>query len=137
MLAQWTGNNLGIEVEFCLQGNEICFDASTESAIYRMIQEAMSNILRHAPAKWVSLSISFEPGSARLHVLDDGIGFVQLKNKAGYSTTGHYGLVDLNERPELIGASLDIRTSPVKGIDLIVSFPIHLQYTKKIGEQPW
>jgi len=131
MLAQETGQKMGIEVEFHQQGNEIRLDASIELAFYRMAQEAMSNIIRHAQAKRVSLSISFESGSARLRVSDDGTGFVLLKNTAEYAAAGHYGLLGLYERAELIGANLDIRTSPGKGTDLMVSIPVHPQYSKE------
>jgi signal transduction histidine kinase len=125
MLAQETGQKMGIEVEFHQQGNEIRLDASIELAFYRMAQEAMSNIIRHAQAKRVSLSISFESGIVRLRVTDDGTGFMLLKNTAEYAAAGHYGLLGLYERAELIGANLDIRTSPGKGTELTVSIPVH------------
>jgi signal transduction histidine kinase len=131
MLAQETGQVMGIEVEFHQQGNEIRLDASIELALYRMAQEAMSNISRHAQAKWVAVYITFEPDSVRLRISDDGKGFTLLENAADYAGAGHYGLLGLYERAELIGANLDIRTSPEKGTDLIVSIPIHPQSSKE------
>jgi signal transduction histidine kinase len=124
MLAQETGQSMGITVEFQQQGNEIRFDASIELALYRIAQEALSNIARHARAKQASLSISFYPDKVSLQVSDDGIGFELPKSSAEYAAYGHYGLLGLQERAELIGASLNIRTSSGKGTHLTVTIPV-------------
>jgi len=121
MLARETGQGMDLKVEFHRQGTERRLDASAELALYRMAQEALSNIARHAQAKHASLSISFGSGSVSLQVADDGLGFELPTNPSEYAANGHYGLLGLHERAELIGATLDIRTSPDKGTILRVT----------------
>jgi signal transduction histidine kinase len=123
MLARETGQGMGITVGFHRQGFERRLEASVELALYRMAQEALSNIARHAQAKQASLSISFSSEGVSLQVSDDGVGFDLPKNPAEYTANGHYGLLGLHERAELIGATLDIRSSPGKGTSLTVTLP--------------
>jgi signal transduction histidine kinase len=121
MLARETGQGTGFLVEFQRQGTERRLDSSVELALYRMAQEALSNIARHAEANKVSMIIIFTPGSVRLQVEDNGVGFTLPENLAELSAKGHYGLLGLHERAELIGASLEIITSPGHGTNLSVT----------------
>jgi signal transduction histidine kinase len=98
---------------------------STELALYRMGQEAYSNITRHAHADRASLSLEFSSKTVTLKVEDDGVGFNMPDNPAEYAAKGHFGLLGLKERAELIGASLSIITSPGKGTSLTVTLPVN------------
>jgi signal transduction histidine kinase len=123
MLARETGQGMGIKVEFHRQGTERRLDATVELALYRMAQEALSNTARHAQAEQASMTISFLLSSITLQVVDNGVGFNLPKNPAEYAANGHYGLLGLHERAELIGATLEIRSSPGKGTSLTVTLP--------------
>jgi signal transduction histidine kinase len=123
MLARESEQGMGITVEFHHQGIEKRLDASIELALYRMAQEAMSNISRHAHARQASLTISYSASAMTLQVVDDGVGFNLPTNSSEYATNGHYGLLGLRERAELIGARLDIQSSPGKGTNLTVTLP--------------
>ena len=123
MLARETGQSMGITVEFHRLGAEKRLDPSVEMALYRMAQEACSNITRHSHAHLASVQIAYSPGSVILKVDDDGAGFSLLQNPAAYAANGHYGLLGLHERAELIGATLEIHTSPGKGTHLVVVLP--------------
>ncbi|OGO11189.1 MAG: hypothetical protein A2032_05050 [Chloroflexi bacterium RBG_19FT_COMBO_49_13] len=120
MLAQETGQPLGIPVEFRQQGIERRLDPATELALYRMAQEALSNIIRHAQASHAVLSITFTSESVTIQVNDDGEGFEVPKNPADFAPSGHYGLLGMHERAELIGAILEIRSSPGQGTSLLI-----------------
>ena len=124
MLARETGQTTGISVEFHHLGAEKRLDPSMELALYRMAQEACSNIARHADAQHATVVINYAPDSVTLQVEDDGVGFVLPHSPAEYAVKGHYGLLGLHERAELIGATLDIRTSPGKGTHLVVMLPV-------------
>jgi signal transduction histidine kinase len=124
MLARETRQGMGITVEFQRQGIEKRLDPTIELALYRMAQEALSNIARHAQAKHAKLSILFNPMSTSMQVVDDGVGFSVPENLSEYAPSGHYGLLGLHERVALIGASLQIQSSPGKGTNLTVSLPI-------------
>jgi signal transduction histidine kinase len=59
-----------------------------------------------------------------MQIVDDGVGFDVPKNPSEYAPSGHYGLLGLHERAELIGATLQIRSSAGKGTSLTVSLPV-------------
>lgn len=132
VLAREAGQGMGFTVEFKHVGNEIRLDASKELALYRIAQEALSNICRHSQAKRASLWISYLPNSIRLQVEDDGVGFNLPSNLAEYTAKGHYGLLGMHERAELVGAMLQIRSTPGKGTNLSVTIPVEID---SIGEQ--
>jgi signal transduction histidine kinase len=117
---------MGMSIEFHHKGVEIRLPTSTELALYRMAQEACSNITRHAQAKHASLSINFSPNIVTLMVEDDGVGFNLPDNPAEYAAKGHFGLLGLRERAELIGATLSIKSSAGKGTSLMVTLPVQL-----------
>jgi signal transduction histidine kinase len=124
MLARETGQGMDNAVEFHCQGVEKRLEPSIELAFYRMAQEALSNISRHAQARHATLSISFTSTATIMQIVDDGVGFEVPKNPAEYAPSGHYGLLGLHERAELIGATLQIRSSAGKGTSLTVTFPV-------------
>jgi signal transduction histidine kinase len=124
MLARETGQAIGIAVEFQRQGVEKRLDPTIELALYRMAQEALSNIARHARARHATLSISFIPTSTVIQIVDDGVGFQVPENPSEYAPSGHFGLLGLHERAELIGATLQISSSAGKGTSLTVTLPV-------------
>jgi signal transduction histidine kinase len=124
MLARETGQSSTLQIEFHHQGIERRLSASNELALYRMAQEALNNITRHAQAKAGSLTISFMPQAVILMVKDDGVGFNVPANPAAYAGRGHYGLVGLHERAELMGADLEITSAPGKGTLVKVTLPL-------------
>jgi signal transduction histidine kinase len=129
MLARETGQAMDIPVEFQRQGIEIRLEPSVELALYRIVQEAFSNIARHAQAKRASLHIHFTAQAVVIDVADDGIGFDVPKSPAEFAPSGHFGLLGLHERAELIGAALEIRSVPGQGAHLNIHLPL-LSLTK-------
>ena len=121
MLARETGQAMKLTVEFQHQGVEKRLDPAIELAFYRIAQEALSNVTRHALASRASLSITFTSQAIAMRVTDDGIGFEVPKSPAEFAPSGHYGLLGLHERAELIGAKLVIQSSPGKGTVVMVS----------------
>ena len=126
MLARETGQAIGISVEFQRQGTEKRLDPAIELALYRMAQEALNNVSRHAQAKKSSMTISFAENEVTLQVQDNGLGFNLPQNPAEYAINGHYGLLGLHERAELIGASLNIHSAPGKGTEVTIKLPMKL-----------
>jgi signal transduction histidine kinase len=123
MLASETGQTLNIPVEFQRQGVEKRLDPTTELALYRMAQEAFSNIARHAQASQAALKITFSSSGVAIQVTDNGKGFNVPKSPAEFAPGGHYGLLGLHERAELIGARLEIDSAPGAGTRVDVSLP--------------
>jgi PAS domain S-box-containing protein len=92
-----------------------------ETACFRIVQEALTNVVRHARAKNVALRLQKRNGKILLTVKDDGIGFdAHSQNLAPFTT--HVGLRGMRERALALGGRLDVRSSP-RGTRISASFP--------------
>jgi len=120
MLARETSQNSGIQIEFRKDGEEQRLAREVELALYRMAQEALSNVVRHSQATRADLSITFGKKGIELEVSDNGIGFDMPKSPTDFAANGHFGLLGIRERAELIGASLEIESALGKGSRLRV-----------------
>ena len=92
-----------------------------ELTLYRMAQEALSNALRHAQAQRIDIQLTFAPEIVTLVVADDGQGFALPDSPAAMAPRGHFGLLGLYERAELIGAQLHIASKPGGGTRVVVA----------------
>lgn len=115
MLARETQQNSNVTISFRRAGEPRRLPPQTELAFYRMAQEALNNVVHHAQAAQASLEISFLPETITLHIQDNGRGFVPPESLAELAPQGHYGLLGMHERAELIGATLDVRSAPGQG----------------------
>jgi signal transduction histidine kinase len=123
ILAQESGRTMGLPVEFQVSGEERRLEAESELSFYRMAQEALSNVARHAGAQRVSLQLGFTPEATTLTIRDDGCGFQVPESPATFARSGHFGLLGLHERAELIGAGLSIQSAPGSGTRVVVRLP--------------
>ena len=107
----------GLEFRVTSRGAEPSGQGEIASAAVRLVQEAMSNIVRHAQATRVDVRLRFLPeGRIGLLVVDDGVGFDKaavLTGQPGEHNVGLYGMI---ERTELVGGRLHIRTCPGRGV---------------------
>ena len=110
----------GVAIHFIQEGVERRLKPDIEMAMYRMAQEALSNVVRHSKAKNAWISLYFRPDSVILEIRDDGLGFDLPVDPIHYARMGHYGLLGLYERSELIGARLTIRSTPDEGTHIII-----------------
>lgn len=92
-----------------------------EIGLFRIAQEAISNVERHARAKNVTAVLTFDDRHVTLDVIDDGIGFDQPTDRALLATSGHLGLIGMQERAELLGGSLRVETDIGSGTRVRVS----------------
>jgi len=124
MLARETQQSAAVAVDFQRVGLERRLPPEAELAFYRIAQEGLSNVVHHARAEHVSLSIHFSPRFVTLSIADDGTGFAVPESPAEFAPGGHFGLLGIYERAELIGARLEIRSAPGQGVRLVVSLPV-------------
>jgi two-component system, NarL family, sensor kinase len=101
-------------------------------AAYRVAQEGLTNVERHAGAQHVWLELTVTPSSLRLLIEDDGRGFdPDAIPKDQYDQSqfglGHYGLIGINERVRLLAGRLDLMSSPDAGTRLEVTLPLEDQ----------
>ncbi|HWQ83987.1 MAG TPA: ATP-binding protein [Anaerolineales bacterium] len=115
MLAQEASQTAGIPVTFQLSGAERRLDESVELALYRIAQEALNNVVWHAQAKSAAVELEFEAEAVRLSITDDGTGFQAPRSPAELAAQGHFGLLGISERADLIGAQLDLQSTPGQG----------------------
>jgi len=114
----------GVSAAFIAAGQIKRLPPEREIAVYRIAQEVLSNIARHAGAKTAQVSATFEAPHFVLRVQDDGRGFVVPERVADLAASGHYGLMGMQERAELIGARLSIQSAPGAGTVVELRLPL-------------
>lgn len=95
-----------------------------EVALYRIAQECLQNVVKHACATRARLSFTVDDGAAGLEIVDDGIGFDTLEHPLGNDEMGGYGLLSMSERAELVGGTLNIRSRPGSGTAVTALIPL-------------
>ncbi len=94
---------------------------AVELALFRIAQESLRNVEKHAEAKSALVELHFTSDAITLSVSDDGAGFDAPRNVSDLARTGKLGLVGMKERCELIGGSFDLQSSPGEGTRVAVT----------------
>jgi signal transduction histidine kinase len=108
-----------IEVRRSIEAGGGPLSQGVEGALYRIAQEALTNVAKHAGAASVSVELTNEGGAVVLAIEDDGAGFVPGSPEA----SGGHGLPGMRERVELLGGTLKLASEPGKGTKLRVELP--------------
>jgi len=95
-----------------------------EIALYRIAQECLQNVLKHANASMARLVFAVDDDTARLEIIDDGVGFDTLVHPLGSDETRGYGLLSMSERVELVGGRLNIRSRLGSGTSVTATIPL-------------
>jgi signal transduction histidine kinase len=118
----------GLEVELETEGDLTALPRALDVAAYRVAQEALSNVLRHAPRSQARLRIRHEVGAVEVSVVDDGAGAgrsgVTDRDRPGTDDHGGHGLVGMRERTGMFGGSLAAGPVPGGGFEVHARFPI-------------
>ncbi len=121
--AQWlvsrTCERGGLECELLLEPENLRLDESRSVALYRILQEALTNVVRHAQARRVDVLIESTEDRVFMSVRDDGVGI----SPDGERRPGTFGLLGIRERVRLLAGTVEIRSAPGQGTLLIVGFP--------------
>lgn len=110
-----------IQVDFKYMGPERRLGADIETAVYRIVQEALTNVARHAQVGEVTVQVWVEPNSVRLQIEDAGVGF---DLEAALAARTSSGLSGMYERAALLGGQLTVVSAPGAGAALIAEFPL-------------
>jgi signal transduction histidine kinase len=121
-LIQRDGTDASLEVEGSPEG----LPPDLEVTIYRIVQEALTNVRRHAQASQVQVRAQFLPHLVIITVRDNGIGFEVPDDVTELAHQGNYGLVGLRERAQLFGGQLIITSQPGAGTEVQVLLPRQL-----------
>jgi signal transduction histidine kinase len=122
MLAREVGQANDLQVDFQKSGQERRLPREVELSLYRIAQEALNNVVHHANARSAVLSVFFGR-EIKLEVRDDGVGFVVPKSPTDFAPSGHFGLLGMRERADLIGGTLEVESEPGQGTWLMVRLP--------------
>ena len=115
----------GIEVGFNVIGPVEKLESGIEIAIFRIVQESLSNISKHSQGTFAKVSIEYSTTRLNLSIIDNGIGFnIEKINKVGSTTSGGFGLMNIRERVELLDGKLQINSSPGEGTRLNLYIPL-------------
>ena len=111
----------GLRVDFSCSSRERRLDSQVTSTLFRIVQEALNNIYKHSSSDHAKVYLELEEHRATIQIIDEGKGF-DLEEVA--SNNGHYGLMNMRERAQLLDGALQITTAPGQGTWVNVTVPI-------------
>lgn len=110
----------GIRCELVMNRDEFELDDRVATSVFRIIQEALTNVARHAVADSVAIAVQENNGEIRLKIRDNGKGFQPGPKKRSY------GLLGIRERVNMLGGEVDIQSKPGDGTSVRVAIPLQL-----------
>lgn len=128
LLTQSQQNNPDIHFDLNVSGEIPVMDDELELSAYRIVQEAVTNVIRHAKANRAHVSIEFRAGQLQLSIADNGIGAKIL------SRDGHYGVRGMQERAGSYGGVIEFKSSAEGGLEVNVVFPLK-QSSQESGKE--
>jgi len=120
LVEEWASRRK-VETSFEVVGSPRPLPVRIEIGLYRILQEALTNIGRHAQAHYVSVLLQMMPDQIRLRIADNGRGFAA--SQVGQAS---FGLIGMNERAKLLSGSLEVCSAEGEGTQLEVIIPLEL-----------
>ena len=111
----------GLVAEIAVIGKERRLEPHIEIGVFRVVQEALNNIIKHAQASSIRVRIEFAAAGVTVLVEDDGKGFEMTETEL---PSGHYGIMGMRERMQLLNGKLTIKSAPRRGTRVTVSVPL-------------
>jgi PAS domain S-box-containing protein len=130
--AQRSGLDLQLEVD---PGLSPRLPAEIETACYRIVQEALTNVVRHAQARQVHIALAQRENELSLLIRDDGVGFDVAAAHARAASGASLGLLGMEERATLAGGQLEIASAPTQGSEIWAHFPLSAPYLQRRRER--
>jgi signal transduction histidine kinase len=120
-LAKQHEERTGMATQVAGQLNDVPSDMGI--ACFRAVQEALTNVIRHARAQHVWIELNQTDGALELVVRDDGVGFDVAKTLNQAPSRGHLGLLGMRERIQILGGHVEVDSEPRRGTRIRISFP--------------
>lgn len=122
-------HNNDLKIDFIAAGlDDLVLDEDIQINIYRLIQEALHNVKKHAEAKGVTIRLVASSPNLILRIIDDGKGFDVQRWQAKSHKEKRMGLQSMVERVGLLSGSIDIRSRPNRGAGIFINIPIKERY---------
>ena len=116
-LTALTGERSGLDIQLSVR-SPLKLSPDQETALYRIVQEALTNVIKHARARSVSIVVMPSGGAVRAVIEDDGVGFDPARVR-----DGALGLVGIRERVALFGGRFEVESAPGEGTTLVIELP--------------
>jgi len=113
----------GIHTDLKVLGGERRFSPEAESLLFRIVQEALNNIRRHAQASEAQVVMEFAEDRSKITISDNGRGFELSGRVDDFPRSGKLGLAGMQERVRLLGGTLEVKSTPSEGTALIIRVP--------------
>lgn len=113
-----------IRTKLDVVGKDIRLPSAMEVAIYRLVQEAFTNVLKHAEASYVSLDINYQKQMIKIVIQDNGKGFVLNRVEANIESGNHFGLMGMRERMDLLEGRIEIESQDGAGTKITMIVPV-------------
>ena len=126
-LADEMEKDLGIEARVEVAGIDRALPPEMQIVLFRIAQEAANNIRKHAGASKVAFKVSGQDDSIVMTVTDNGRGFEVPPRAEGMVSAGRLGLMGMYERARLLNGSLEIKSAPGRGTEVVVRLPRAIQ----------
>ncbi len=123
-LVETWSERLNIRFNLRLAIKEQRLSPTVETTLYRVLQEAITNIARHADATRVAVILEAREKEVSMIVEDNGLGFHQNEPAASYTSTKRLGLLGIRERLSLVSGTLEVESAPGKGCTLYIRVPL-------------
>lgn len=127
--------NTGIACTLQAEGKAVRLPSQLEISIYRIAQEALTNVRKHAKASAISIQVKFCPDNFIINITDNGEGFELLDMPRSEKVGARLGLEGMKERAKMIGGTLTINTSPGGGTTIGLTVPIQMPLAKESLEE--
>jgi len=121
----------GLDCKFSEEGTPFRLPSSMEIAAYRIVQEALNNIRKHANATKVNLRLQFQEDKLLVEIHDNGKGFDYSQTLDSAISVGHVGLLGMKQRAEMLGGDIRIKTDEGKGTTITLILPIQSQVEER------
>jgi signal transduction histidine kinase len=126
----------GLKIKVEIEGDELLISAALKIAIFRIVQEALNNITKHAQAKDVYIKLEYETKRVSVSVRDDGIGFDLDEVRLRRTRRPSLGLAGMEERAALVGGEVSIQSSPGQGTLVEAKLPLQSEESEVQSENP-
>jgi two-component system sensor histidine kinase UhpB len=114
----------GLHIQLTVEPAGARLPGSLETVCFRLVQEAVTNVVRHARARQVRVALWTEDGEAKLRISDDGIGFDVAQARSRAVEGSSLGLLSMQERTLLVGGRFALRSQPGDGTEISVALPL-------------
>ncbi|MFN2243562.1 MAG: GAF domain-containing protein [Anaerolineae bacterium] len=122
----------GISPELRISGDRRRLSPDVELALFRIVQETLNNVRRHANASHVMINVEFRNGWVKVDVRDDGQGFELLGSPGDFASAGKFGLLGIEERAQLLHGQFRVHSGKGEGTTVTVDVPIEGRPPQKI-----